>query len=111
MFIILNTVLLFLNVFTNNKVITTILVIVLYASNTMSIALSNDFNALVYYIGTHFDLSIYRFGMIIENTDLNLLLSSSQFDAVLSVSINTLADLGILLSFSISSPTVSVFIF
>ena len=76
MFIILNTVLLFLNVFTNNKVITTILVIVLYASNTMSIALSNDFNALVYYIGTHFDLSIYRFGMIIENTDLNLLLSS-----------------------------------
>ena len=75
MFIILNTVLLFLNVFTNNKVITTILVIVLYASNTMSIGLSNDFNALMYYIGTHFDLSIYRFGMIIENTDLNLLLS------------------------------------
>ena len=37
---------------------------------------SNNFNALVYYIGTHFDLSIYRFGMIIENTDLNLLLSS-----------------------------------
>ena len=30
----------------------------------------------MYYIGTHFDLSIYRFGMIIENTDLNLLLSS-----------------------------------
>lgn len=75
MFIILNTVLLFLNVFTNNKVITTILVIVLYASNTISIGLSNDFNALMYYIGTHFDLSIYRFGMIINNTDLNLLLS------------------------------------
>lgn len=75
MFIILNTVLLFLNVFTNNKVITTILVIVLYVSNTMSISLSNEFNALMYYIGTHFDLSIYRFGMIIENTDLNLLLS------------------------------------
>lgn len=75
MFIILNTVLLFLNVFTNNKVITTILVIVLYASNTISIALSNNFNALMYYIGTHFDLSIYRFGMIINNTDLNLLLS------------------------------------